>query len=126
MPWSRHTDPPRPGVEPGSLPSRSEAGGPRLAAEILDPVLVPLGFAPGQVGVEGDGGQVIFCRGDVGSVDGGCVDLVLDIERATEWRITDVRYWGFPSDRWHFDFDRGANLADQLSGLARSLPHDLG
>jgi hypothetical protein len=94
--------------------------------EILDPVLVPLGFAPGQMGVAENAGQVIFCRGTIGSADGGCVDLVLDLEATPAWRITDVRYWGFPSDRWHLDFARGAALADQLTGLARRLPGELG
>ncbi|MGH2455477.1 MAG: hypothetical protein ACRDHD_04390 [Candidatus Limnocylindria bacterium] len=97
-----------------------------LVAEILDPVLVPLGFAPGQVGGVGERGQVIFCRGEVDSADDGCVDLVADLEATPEWQITDVRYWGFPSDRWHLDFDRGARLADQLAGLAQTLPSELG
>jgi hypothetical protein len=99
--------------------------GPDLVAQLLDPVLVPLGFAPGQVGVDGSSGQVIFCRGEAGSTDGGCVDLVVDVEARPEWRITDVRYWGFPSDRWHLAFDREAALADQAAGLARSLPQQL-
>jgi hypothetical protein len=43
-----------------------------------------------------------------------------------DWQITDVRYWGFPSDRWHLDFDRGARLGDQLAGLAQLLPSELG
>lgn len=50
------------------------------AAEILDPVLAPLGFAPAQGGVGVGGGQVIFCRGFVDSADDGCVDLVIDFE----------------------------------------------
>jgi hypothetical protein len=69
---------------------------------------------------------VIFCRGEIGSADGGCVDLVLDVEATPDWQITDARYWGFPSDRWHLEFDRGADLADQLSGLAETLPRELG
>jgi hypothetical protein len=89
-------------------------------------VLVPLGFAHGQVGHDGARGQVIFCRGDLESADGACVDLVVDIEATPGWHITGVRYWGFPSDRWHLDFDRGARLADQLAGLAGSLPDELG
>jgi len=36
------------------------------------------------------------------------------------------RYWGYPSDRWHLDFDRGARLADPLAGLAQILPSELG
>jgi hypothetical protein len=122
------------------IPSRSGDGVPGLApgqagpdhavrilvAEILDPVLVPLGFAPAQVSGAGERGQVIFCRGEIDSPDGGCVDLVLDLEAAPGWQITDVRYSGFPSDRWHLDFDGDASLADQLAGLAQNLPSELG
>ena len=102
------------------------SGSPDLIAKTLDPILVPLGFAPGQIGDVSDRGQVIFCRGEVDSVDGGCVDLVLDFEATPDWQITDVRYWGFSSDRWHLEFDRGASLADQLVGLSHSLPSELG
>ena len=109
-----------------ALPPRSGPDGPESVTEVVDPVLGPLGFARGQVGIDGEHGQVIFCRGDIDSVDGGCVDLVVDVAAAPDWRITDVRYWGFPSDRWHLDFDRSARLADQLSGLALSLPRELG
>lgn len=126
MPWSR-------------IPSRSGhsgagvvlgLGGPDRVTEILvtdtlDPVLVPLGFAHGQVGGVGNRGQVIFCRGEIDSPDGGCVDLVVDLEARPHWQITDVRYWGFPSDRWHLHFDRSARLADQLVGLAQVLPSEL-
>ena len=94
-------------------------------AEILDPVLTPLGFAPGQAGASLERGQVIFCRGEVDSTDGGCVDLVVDLEATPAWRIRDVRYWGFPSDRWHLDFDAHADLSDQLTRLAQTLPIDL-
>lgn len=66
-----------------------------LVTEILNPVLLPLGFAPGQVGVVGEHGEVIFCRGEIDSVDGGCVDLVVEVEATPDWQITDVRYWGF-------------------------------
>jgi hypothetical protein len=91
-------------------------------AEILDPVLAPLGFAPGQGGASERDGQVIFCRGEVDSTDGGCVDLVVDLAATPSWRITDVRYWGFPSDTWHLDFDPDADISDQLTTLARTLP----
>lgn len=94
-------------------------------AVALDPILVPLGFAAGQVGATGEHGQVIFCRGVAGSVDGGCIDLVIDLAAAPEWRITDVRYWGYPSDRWHLAFDRSADLMAQLDALRRTLPRDL-
>jgi hypothetical protein len=95
-------------------------------AEALDPVLVALGFAPGQVG-GGDGhGQVIFCRGQIDSRDGDCVDLVVDLEAMPDWRITDVRYWGYPSDRWHLRFDAEGDLEAQLTSLARTLPDELG
>jgi hypothetical protein len=112
MPWTRAPSPPG-------------AGGPDLVTEILDPVLVPIGFAPGQVGVAGASGQVIFCRGEIDSPDGACADLVIEVESGPDWRITDVRYWGFPSDRWHLDFDQAAGLPDQLAGLAQRLPTEL-
>jgi len=89
-------------------------------ATSLDPTLAPLGFAPGQAGANGLSGQVIFCRGLVDSVDGGCVDLVIDVEASPRWRITDVRYWGFPADRWHLDFDDQAELAEQVERLAQT------
>ena len=107
-------------------PEPSSPGAIRLVVEVLDPVLTPLGFAPGQGGASERRGQVIFCRGDVDSTDGGCIDLVVDLEPMPVWRITDVRYWGFRSDSWHLDFDSGADLQDQLTNLARTLPIDLG
>lgn len=96
-----------------------------VIAAVLDPVLGPLGFAAAQAGVSGDAGQVIFCRGDVDSDDEGCVDLVIDVVRAPTWRVVDVRYWGFTSDRWHLAFDVDADLPAQLEGLARRLPGEL-
>ena len=99
---------------------------PALVADVLDPVLVPMGFAPGQAGVDGLRGQVTFCRGEIDSLDGGCVDLVVEVEAMPAWRVTEVRYWGFPSHRWHLGFERDASLADQLAGLARTLPGELG
>lgn len=112
-----------PGVHPGV--SRPDAAMEALVKEILDPVLVPLGFGAAQVGGDGERAQAIFCRGEIDGSDSGCVDLVLDLEAAPDWRITEVRYWGFTFDRWHLDFDRGAQLADQLAGLAQSLPPEL-
>jgi hypothetical protein len=94
--------------------------------EFLGPVLTPLGFAPGQGGASERDGQVIFCRGEVDSTDGGCVDLVVELGATPSWRITDVRYWGFPSDSWHLDFDADADISDQLTNLARTLPIILG
>ena len=96
----------------------------RVAA-VLDPILTTLGFAAGQVGASDGSGQVIFCRGLVDSTDSGCVDLVVDLQAMPEWRITDVRYWGYPSDRWHLAFDADRDLQAQLSGLARTLPNEL-
>ncbi len=90
----------------------------RLVREILDPVLIPLGFASAQVGHD----QAIFCRGLIHSTDGGCVDLVLDLDPSAGWHITDVRYWGFPSERWHLEVRREAALPDQLTELAGTLP----
>lgn len=96
-----------------------------LVAAVLDRVLAPLGFAAGSAGASEGHGQVIYCRGVEGSVDGGCVDLVVDLEPLPEWRITDVRYWGYPSERWHLPFLSDADLASQLAHLARTLPEDL-
>jgi hypothetical protein len=90
----------------------------------LDPVLRPLGFAPGQIGADGSRGQVVFCRGLVDPVDDGCVDLVLDVEATPERRVVDVPSWGYPADRWHLDFDQEP-LVEQLRGLAQSLPTEL-
>ena len=101
---------------------------PILIADVLDPVLTPLGFLPAQSGGGDGSGQVIFCRGVPDEpVDGddGCIDLVLDLTAEPEWRIVDVRYWGFPSDRWHLEFEHDAPLAEQLAALARSLPPQL-
>lgn len=96
-----------------------------LVTETLDPVLAPLGFAPGQSGAVRGRGQVIFCRGDMDSEDDGCVDLVVDLEDSSGWHVIDVRYWGFPSDRWHLHVRRSADLNEQLSRLAQTLPQQL-
>ena len=122
MPYRRT---PQPGVRLSNVEPSGQSGL-ALVTKALDPVLVPLGFAPGQVGVEGQLGQVTFCRGERDSPDGGCVDLVVVVEAMPEWHITDVRYWGFPRKRWHLDFDRATTLVDQLTGLARTLPSELG
>ncbi len=96
----------------------------RVAA-VLDPILTPLGFAAGQTGASDGHGQVIFCRGVVDRTDDGCIDLVVDLEAMPDWRITDVRYWGYPSERWHLAFDPDGDLLTQLSGLAQTLPDEL-
>ena len=110
MPWSAHPD----GGHPPELDE---------VAAALDPVLVPLGFAAGQAGAGDATGQVIWCRGAERSLDGGCVDLVADLVRADgAWRLVDVRYDGFPSDRWHLDLERDVPVEQQLAGLAARLP----
>ena len=96
-----------------------------LVSTVLDPVLSPLGFAPGSAGASDGHGQVIFCRGFKDSADGGCVDLVVDLEPMPGWRITDVRYWGYPAERWHLPLLRDGDLATQLAQLVRTLPDDL-
>jgi hypothetical protein len=96
----------------------------RVAA-VLDPILTSLGFARGQAGASEGHGQVIFCRGSAESADGGCVDLVVDLEASPDWRIIGVRYWGYASDRWHLAFDPDGDLQSQLSDLARTLPDEL-
>lgn len=95
-------------------------------ATVLDPVLVPLQFAPAQVGATGSKGQVIYCRGAWDGTEEPCVDLVIDLEARPDWQIVDVRYWGYTSDRWHLAFDHGAPLSVQLLDLAQSLPDQLG
>ena len=107
-------------------PESSSASELRRVADVLDPVLAPLGFAPGQGGVSDAHAQMIFCRGDTHSTDGGCVDLVIDLQAAPEWRITDVRYWGFASEKWHLEFNSDEGLDQQLTALARTLPATLG
>ena len=94
-------------------------------ANVLDPVLTPLGFAPGQLGASELEASVIYCRGDADSDDGGCIDLVIDLRTNPTWRITDVRYWGFPSDRWHLIFPADHELQAQLDVLSRTLPSEL-
>ena len=112
VPWAAHPLPP---LDPQIL----------AVSTVLDPVLAPLGFAPGQGGASDRTGQVIFCRGFVDSDDGGCIDLVVELEAAPAWRVTGVRYWGFPEDRWRLPFLHHADLADQLADLARTLPEIL-
>lgn len=125
MAWIRFRSRPQavPGVAPGQ--ARSDPSVAIAIREILDPVLVPLRFAPGQVALAEADGRGIFCRGNVDSPDAGCVDLVLDLGATPEWHVTDVRYWGFPADRWHLAFDALADLPEQLRGLARTLPSQL-
>lgn len=92
----------------------------------LDPVLIPLGFAEAQPGASDVSAQVISCRGVIdGGFEDSCVDLVIDLEASPDWRITDVRYWGFPSERWHLSFGTNAGLSEQLRALARTLPQQL-
>ena len=105
-----------PGVHPDAG-DRSVPADVERVAEVLDPILVPLGFAPGQTGTDQSRAQVIFC-----STDGECVDLVIDVEASPGWQVVDVRYWGVTSDRWHLDFLAGDELASQLDHLARTLP----
>lgn len=98
-------------------------------ATVLDPVLSPLGFGPGQLGFSELEASVIFCRGDKDSDDGACIDLVIDLvidcEPSPAWRVTDVRYWGLPSDRWHLAFPVNGDLRTQLHVLSQTLPTEL-
>lgn len=114
MPWASHPN--------------AESSNPalELVCSTLDPVLMPLGFAAGQAGVSNGEAQVIFCRGDIDSEDGGCVDLVVGLEATPEWRVVEARYWGFPSDRWRLGIDRHATLPEQVKRLAQQLPDWLG
>lgn len=106
-------------------PSGRVPGCVEVVTAVLDPVLEPLGFAPGQGGGSDGQAQVIYCRGAAHGTDSDCVDLVIDLVALPGWQITDVRYWGLPADRWHLEFDRQAALGDQVSGLAETLLRDL-
>ncbi len=111
VPW-----PPHEGSDPPSAVAR--------VAAVLDPAMVPLGFAAGQCGAGGNRAQVIFCRGLVDSSDGGCADLVVDLEARPEWRIMAVRYDG--SSGWQLTPDvHEADLEAQLAGLARPIAEKL-
>lgn len=94
-------------------------------AKAIDPVLTPLGFAPGQLGSSKLEASVIFCRGDLDSDDGACIDLVIDLKPNPAWHITDVRYWGFPSERWHLACPADDDLLSQLDVLSQTLPTEL-
>jgi hypothetical protein len=96
-----------------------------LVTTVLDPVLTSLGFARGQAGASAQDGQVIFCRGYEHSTDDGCIDLVVDLAATPDWRITAVRYWGYPAERWHLPLLRDGDLAAQLAQLSRTLHDDL-
>ncbi len=115
--------------DPGDRPGPSDEVVAALAHLVatLDAVLGPLGFAAGQASAPDPIGQVIFCRGDWrpdtrDASDDGCIDLVCDLVADPDLRIADVRYWGFPADRWHLPFPAGAALAEQLSALEATLP----
>lgn len=86
---------------------------------------MPLSFAAGQLGCSGAEAQVIYCRGPIDSLDGGCVDLVLDLRAAPSWRVTDVRYYGFPGERMHLAVPETPELDVQLAQLVRTIPNDL-
>jgi hypothetical protein len=117
VPWA-----PQPSLHPDARPPGAAFD---QVVAALDPVLTSMGFAAGQLGHDNERGQVTFCRGDERSSDGGCIDLVLDLEAAPAWRVVDVRYCGYPSERWHLPLRRGDNLAVQLAELRRTLPRDL-
>jgi hypothetical protein len=70
MPWAPHPD------AVSSNPATD------LVSAVLGPVLTSLGFAPGQGGAASGQGRVTFCRGDIGTEDEGCVDLVVDLASA--------------------------------------------
>jgi hypothetical protein len=93
--------------------------------EVLDPVLVPLMFARGQIGASGAQGQVIYCSGLIDSLDGSCVDLVVELESTPDWLITDVRYAGFPSARMHLTVPSAPDLEGQLAALVTTVVTEL-
>jgi hypothetical protein len=135
MPWSRMPSwskrRPRPGLTPNtpngwpSTTRRWGHGGPDLVTEILDPVLLPLGFAPGQVGVVAERGQVIFCRGEIESADGGCVDLVVEVEATPDWQSPTSATGGFRATDGTSTSTEVPALLISLAGLAQILPTEL-
>jgi hypothetical protein len=94
-------------------------------AEVLDPILTPMSFAAGQLGSSRSEAQVIYCRGLIDSLDGSCVDLVVDLQKQAAWRITDVRYYGVESERMHLGVPVAPHLDAQLEQLARTIVGDL-
>jgi hypothetical protein len=94
-------------------------------AEVLDPILTPMRFAAGQLGSSGVDAQVIYCRGLIDSLDGSCVDLVVDLQKDTTWSITDVRYYGFEGERMHLSLTASPHLDAQLDQLTRTIVGDL-
>jgi hypothetical protein len=83
-------------------------------AQVLDPILMPMSFAAGQLGSSESEAQVIYCRGLIDSIDGSCVDLVVDLQKEAAWRITDVRYYGFESEPMHLGVPAAPHLDAQL------------
>jgi hypothetical protein len=94
-------------------------------AEVLDPILTPMGFTAGQLGSADLQAQVLYCRGLIDSLDGYCVDLAVDLHKCTTWLITDVRYYGFEGDRMHLSLRAEPDLESQLSQLARTIAGEL-
>lgn len=107
-----------PGLWPGSLPEEDRVA--RLICEVLDPVLVPHGFAPGQPGVSPGSAGAVFCAAeqhvrsflpglvepDAPDQDRGCTDVNVHATTGPRGRLTDV------------DVD-GADLPDLLLRLHR-------
>lgn len=95
---------------------------------VLDPVLVPLGFAGGQGGTSGEQCQVIYCSAHP-RVEGGCADVVLDLRRlkdAEGWRIVDVSYDGFrDSHPGPLRLREDVGLLEQLDSLRTTIREDL-
>ncbi len=54
----------------------------------------------------------------IDSLDGGCVDVMVDFETAPSPRITVVRYAGFPCERMHVTVPNAPDL-----GLLHLLLH---
>jgi hypothetical protein len=102
-------------------------------SEVLDPVLVPRGFAAGQYG-EGTACQVIFCASfddfreryphlpqalqEDGGV-GACVDLVIDVDR--DRRICRLELEAYPMDETLRSVGLGAEADDLVESLAHTL-----
>jgi len=61
----------------------------------------------------------------IDSLDGGCVDVMVDFETAPSPRITVVRYAGFPCERMHVTVPNAPDLGLELQNLVRTLADNL-
>lgn len=103
-----------------------ETSGPfTRVTEVLDPILTPLGFAPGQRSDSEKATQVIYCRAhSVG--DRRSVDVVIDVCDSGSWRISRVSIDDGPDQMVrHLRLEQDADLLTQLDRLASTIVEDV-